>query len=176
MKLKKLCFVMAIVLAFSLCLIGCSDGPAKESGNGTGTDNAAETPTTFGVTDTAVFDTMKITANEMKESDGVDFFTPEDGNVFVGVEFTIENTSSSDVNISSLIQFTSYADGEKCDYSISAACAFDDGTLDGTVSPGKKLTGWYAVEIPEDWEELEIQFVDNPFSDSDDAAKFIFTK
>lgn len=124
--------------------------------------------------ETAVFKNLKFTATELLESQGESFFTPESGNVFVGIKFIVENISNEDQNISSLLMFSSYADDIKCDYSFSATCAFDEGILDGELAPGKKMVGWYALEVPEDWSEIEIA-VKADFLSSD-SAKFVFNK
>lgn len=117
---------------------------------------------------------FKVTAVEIKESDGTDFFVPEAGNVFVGIKFTVENISDQEQSVSTLLLFEGYADDIKCEYSFSAACAFDEGTLDGTVSPGKKLVGWYAVEVPRDWSTIELQVQATWLSNN--SANFVFTK
>ena len=165
---------LCMVCGFAACTV--DDTPTKE------TNQNQETPTkateakdeSFQLNETAVFKNLKITATELKESAGEDFFAPEDGNVFVGVKFTIENTSNKEQSISSLLSFTAYIDDVKCDYSISAATVFDEGTLDGSIAPGKKLVGWYSVEIPSDWESLEIDV--KPDILSDNTAKFIFIR
>ena len=90
------------------------------------------------------------------------------------MKFTIENISGEDQSISSILLFDAYVDGVKCDYSFSAACSFLDGTLDGTITPGKKLVGWYAVEAPESWKELELQVRSNWLSNK--RAEFVFAK
>ncbi len=72
--------------------------------------------------------------------------------------------------------FEAYIDDVKCDYSVNAACAFDEGTLDGAVSPGKKLVGWYAVEVPADWAELELQFKNEWLNGSDESVTFVFAR
>lgn len=130
--------------------------------------------TTFGLHETAAFRTIRVTAQELQESFGKSFYEAEDGKVFVGVKFTIENISEEDQSISSILLFDAYVDGVKCDYSFSAACSFSDGTLDGTITPGKKLVGWYAVEVPESWKELELQVRSNWLSNK--RAEFVFTK
>ena len=73
------------------------------------------------------------------------------------------------------MMFEAYIDDIKCDYSISAACVFDEGTLDGSVSAGRKLVGWYAIEVPQNWNEIEIQFTPSMFS-NDNKATFVINK
>ena len=173
---KILCLLLCLCMLCGLTACTVEDAPTKE------TIQNQETPTkatevkdeTFKLNETAVFKNLKITATKQEESTGKDFFTPEDGNVFVGVKFTIENISDEEQSISSLLSFTAYIDDVKCDYSISAATVFNEGTLDGSIAPGKKLIGWYSVEIPSDWKNLEIDV--KPDILSDNTAKFVLSK
>lgn len=176
-------FIAIIVIAAASGNSGTSGKPTKETqaqtsdsaNSASGADNQESKQTlTFGVGETAVFEKFKITAKSISESKGETFYKPESGNVFVGVKFTIENTSDEDITISTLLLFDAYVDDEKCDYSFTANCAFDEGTLDGTLSPGKKMTGYYAVEIPSDWSQLELQVSSEWLASSSNAAIFVF--
>ncbi len=170
---KILSVLLCLILIFVLAACGSADSPVKETG-GSETNTSASKDDTFGLNDTAVFKTLKFTATEIKESDGDGFFTPEQGNTFVGVKFTIENVSEEEQNVSSMLLFEAYANDVKCDYSINAACAFSDGTLDGSIAPGKKLVGWYAIEVPENWESIELEVKADWLSNKN--AKFVFNK
>ena len=90
------------------------------------------------------------------------------------MKFTVENISDEDQSVSSLLLFDAYVDSVKCDYSLSGVAAFDEGTLDGTITPGKKLIGYYAVEVPTNWKELELQVKSSWLSNS--KAAFVFKK
>lgn len=178
---RKVALFVAVVLCVSLAgCIALEDTPSKEiSGKENDGQSGGKTSTTkeelvFGLNETAVFSDLKFTANELKEDNGTEFFTPEEGNTFVGVRFTIENTSDEEQTVSSLLMFEGYVDDVKCDYSFNAACAFDEGTLDGAIAAGKKLVGWYALEVPEDWTSIELHVQDDWLSNS--TAKFVFEK
>ncbi len=171
---KRWWFWLIIIVVIGAIAIGSGNKePVKETDNNTSqsTSNEDTSNLTFGLDETAVFENIKVTASEVKESDGSTYNTPDDGMVFVGVKFTVENISDEDQAMSSLLLFDAYVDSVKCDYSFGAAVDFS-GTIDGTISPGKKLVGWYAVEIPKDWEELELQ-VKSSWVDSSSAI-FIF--
>ncbi len=158
-KLLSILMCLIIMLSFAAC------GDASTGGNG---------PSTFGLNETSTYDGVKYTALEIKESNGSDFFVPDEGKVFLGVKFSIENTSEEEQNISSMLMFEGYVDDVVCDYSLSAASHFDDGTLDGTIAPGKKLVGWYAVEIPKDYKKFELQISPDMFSE--DTLTFVYEK
>ena len=171
--MKKLLFLLISVLVM-FSFAACGNVPQKESYQpGASTiDNATNNDKNFGINDTAVFDDIKITATEIKESKGEDYFTPEEGKIFVGIKFVIENVSDEEQSVSSLLMFTAYEDDIKSDYSINAACAFDDGTLDGSIMPGKMLVGWYALEASENWSVIEITAQPDLFSNSNAVFKF----
>ena len=168
--------ILLLVLCVVLCLsfAGCvqENVPSKETTNIESEVEKIET--VFGLNEVAVFKTLKFTALEMKESYGDSFFEPKDGNTFVGVKFEVENVSDEEQIVSSILLFEGYSDDVKCEYSFNAACAFDDGTIDGTIAPGKKLIGWYALEVPTNWQEIELHVQSNWLSNN--AAKFIFKK
>lgn len=162
---------MAVVMLFLFA--ACDNLPVKE------TYEPEDTPkvqviqkTTFGINETAVFDNLKFTATEVKVSSGQDFYTPEAGNVFVGIKFIIENISQEEQAVSSLLLFDGYADDIKCAYSFSATCAFDEGTIDGNIAPGKKMVGWYALEVPAEWSNIDLVVKANLWAAS--SATFVF--
>lgn len=168
---RILAILMAVVMMLSLT--ACIDSaPTKELIEATSSKTAKEE--TFALNESAVFSNLKFTATEIKESQGDGFFVPENGNVFVGVKFTIENISNEEQTVSSLLLFEGYVDDIKCDFSLNASCAFDEGELDGSIAAGKKLVGWYALEVPKDWKEIELDVQSSWISNS--AAKFVFTK
>lgn len=170
--MKKL-FLLALCLTICLSAIGCTVDRAPQKENATTTETQTNnTPQTFGLNESAVFSNLMFTATELSQSEGEDFFAPGAGNVFVGIKFTIENISNEEQSVSSLLLFEAYADDIKTDMSISASCVFDEGTLDGSIAPGKKLVGWYAMEVPANWKTIELQAQANIWSNN--SAIFVF--
>ncbi|MBQ8249861.1 MAG: DUF4352 domain-containing protein [Clostridia bacterium] len=163
--MKKL-IALVMALAVSLSFAACSGGEDKADSN-------LVKKGSFEVGQTAVFDELKFTANEVKESTGTSFFAPEDGNIFVGVEFTIENNSEEERPISGYMCFDTRVDDVECAYSLTGVCAFDS-SIDETVAPGGSKTGWYVVEAPEDWKNLEIEI--NPDIFLGDPITFVYSK
>lgn len=170
---KILCLVMCILLTVSLTACFSDDAPGKET-KPSNSSEQKEKNETFRLNETAVFDDLKFTAEELKESKGEGFFTPESGKVFVGVKFTVENISDEEQSVSSMLLFEGYVDDVKCDYSFNAACAYTEGTLDGSIAPGKKLVGWYALEVPKNWSSIELSVKSEWLSNN--SAKFVFSK
>ena len=152
-KILSLVLVVILTLSMSACTEEFKDGVTSEIGV-----NIADGKV-FGLNETAVTENLKITAIAVEETNGIEYFEAAEGNVYVGVKFEIENISDENQNISALLTFAASENDVMCEYSISGIMAFEGGgkTLDGTIAPGKKLIGYYAVEVAEDWEELEIQ-------------------
>lgn len=170
-KIISILLCVAICIGFSACAMD-DDTPKKETNNEQqASENSDET---FKLNESAVFEKLKFVATDIKETQGTDFFTPEEGNVFVGIKFEIENISQEEQTISTLLLFDGYVDDVKCEYSFSASCAFDEGTIDGEVAAGKKLVGWYALEVPADWQEIELNVKSTWLSNN--SAKFVFEK
>ena len=171
--------VISILVALSLffCLVGCDvldDTPKKETGSVSENENNEATEQkddTFALKETAVFEDMKITAEELKESNGDILFKPDNGNTFVGIKFTMENTSDEEITVSSILLFEGYVDDVKSSMSLTASTVFGE-TLDGTVAAGKKLVGWYAMEVPSDWNTIELEVKSDWLSNT--SAKFVF--
>lgn len=83
---------------------------------------------------------------------------PADGNKIICAEFEFENIGSSDTTVM-YTDFHGYADGYEAEQSYAP-----DGTgLDFSVkmSAGRKGTGKVAFEVPEDAQEIEIEFSPN---------------
>ena len=181
--------VLTLVLVLALCftLTACfgfdMDEPTKEvSGNEPTEDvkndeednaDAQQKEETFGMNEAAVFDDLKFTATDLEESEGSEYNKPEDGNIFVGVKFEIENISDEEHSISSMLLFNAYVDDVQCDDSFSAGLAFDK-TLDGELAPGKKMIGYYSLEVPKDWKKIELDVQSSWLSVS--SARFLFEK
>ena len=180
--MKKI-FLLMLCLVLCISFVGCIEEssprkeiPSTESSTGITDKNSVteKKETVFGLNEIAAFETLKFTALEIKESTGESFFKPEEGKTFVGVKFEVENISDEEQTVSTLLLFEGYVDDVQCGYSFNASCAFSDGKLDGTIAPGKKLVGWYALEVPANWQEIELHVQSNWLSDT--AAKFVFQK
>lgn len=175
---KKRVFALFLALMMCLTFVSCTatDTPSKEVSNENttnGTSQEENQEETFGLNETAVFNDLKFTASALEESNGEDYFEPEEGNIFVGVKFTIENISDKEQTVSSMLLFEGYADDVKCSYSLNAVMAFG-GALDGSIAPGKKLIGYYSLEVPKDWHKLELDVQSDWLSSN--SARFLFEK
>ena len=167
---RFICCILMIVMILSITACDLGNTVGKVINN---LGDATQKSETFSLNETAVFRKLKFTATEIEESYGDLFIEPSAGKVFVGIKFTIENISNEDQTISSLSHFEAYVDGVKCSESFKGAVAFNGEQLDGTIAPGKKLIGWYPMEVPENWSTIELDVQSSITSIS--SAKFVFS-
>lgn len=165
-KKKKKWPIIAGVIAV-IIIIGAAAGGSSEpkkigdgSGSGTVTEGSTE-KSKFAVGDVVELNGVQVTLVEVTESTGVQFFEPDEGNVFLICEFEINNQSSKDINVSSIMSFDAYCDDYSVNTSIMAASAGKESgktTLDGTVAAGKKMNGIISYEVSSEWKTLEITY------------------
>lgn len=138
-------------------------------------DAEAETDKMYGIGETAIAKSYKLTANSVNviKSDN-QFVQPDEGKEFVEVEFLLENISDSELAVSSVLNCNAYEDGFVVSEDLSAGVASGKDSLNGTVAKGKKLKGSLFYELNEGWKELEID-IDIGLS-KDDEVKFLLTK
>ena len=182
-----------VIIAFvAICIIGAMGGgddskPTKvgdtNSNNATNGSNKSQTSsadsnsteetnkeTIFSKGEIAELNGVQVTLTDYKESTGSGFNTPTEGNVFLMAEFEIANNTEKELAISSVMSFDAYADDYSLNYSFSALMEKDGNQLDGTIAAGKKMKGWIGWEVPQDYQNVEIHFTDNVWSNN----KFLF--
>lgn len=150
-KQKKRHPVLGIIIAiFGICIIAAA---LNDMG-----DVSIAKKQTFSVGETAELNGVSVKFDSCTESNGPQFNTPDDGNVFLLCEFSIDNQSDKDIAVSSIASFSAYVDDYSTNLSISATIATDKTQLDGSVAASKKMTGVVGYEVPKDWKEIEIRF------------------
>ena len=141
-----------------------TEAPAVESAP---TEEPAEEPeeepveekTEYGVGDTLTQNDVTVTFLGVTESRGSAYNKPSEGNVFVLCEFEIANNKSTDLGVSSMMNFEVYCDDYSTSLSLGALIeSGNKSQLDGTIAGGKKMKGVVGYEIPADWAELEIHY------------------
>lgn len=153
---------------------GGEDEPKKVGDARSGKQESEEKKDTFSLGEIAELDDVRVTLTDYKESTGSEWNKPSDGNVFVLVQFEIENNSQEEIAVSSMLSFEAYADDYAANLSLSALVENEETQLDGTVAAGKKMKGWIGYEVPSDWKKFEVQFIDSIWSDT--PFKFIIEK
>lgn len=166
--------VLVVIAAFAGS--GESSTPQKvESTSGTsqsasqaGEAQPQPEQTVFTVGDAVELNGVKTTLLSAEEYPGKQYMMPTDGNVFLVCQFEIENDSSAEITVSSMVSFNSYCDDYSVSLSVTGEMLEDSWkTLDGTVAPGKKINGVIAYEIPQDWQKMEISYTPSYWSGHD---------
>lgn len=161
---KKAWFwVLAIIIVAGIGGAGTSEPEVVSKGEGatteTPTTQEEETNTTvetFKIGDTVELDDFRITVNGVRTSEGGQFMKPKEGNEYFYVDATVENISSEEKSVSSMLMFKVVdQDGRSMDMAIVEDA---NGQLDGKVGAGRKISGEYIVEVPTETTGLELQF------------------
>lgn len=100
------------------------------------------------------------------ESRGNSYYKPEDGKVFLLIEFSIENRQSEDLTVSSMLCFSAWCDQSLCTIDLDAlATGLYAGKtqLDCVIESGKKYTGIVGYQVDQNWKKMKIQFQAEPF-------------
>jgi hypothetical protein len=159
--LKYVLIVISALFIIGVFQGGEEDQPKKVSS--TDSNELIDSSTTenkeyFGVGDTAEYKNVKVTLNSITESKGSKYNKPADGNIFLLVNFTIENNTDTDIFVSSIMSFDAYQDGYSTSTSLSALIETEGEQLDGAIVPGKKMKGFIGYEVPSDYSEFEINY------------------
>lgn len=171
-KQKKPVVLIVIAVIFAIGIIGAALGgnsPEKVGNVGTQSNagSNASQKTEFAVGDVVSLNDIEVTFVSCTESSGKDFYTPDSGNVFLFCEFAIDNKSSKDIAVSSIMSFEAYVDDYSTNLSMTGTLAADKGQMDGTIAAGKKMSGVMGYEVPANWKTLEIRFTPDFWSGND---------
>ena len=123
--------------------------------------------TIFGIGETVSLHNVSATLLSVTENYGSEFIKPTEGHVFVVCEFEIENGTSSDVAVSSVLSFEAYFDDYAANLDLYAMSLGNGNQLDGTVAAGKKLKGTVGYQAPSDWSTVELHFSPSVWSGKD---------
>lgn len=115
-------------------------------------------------------DGASITLVGCKESEGNSIWKPDSGNIFILVEFIIENNTKEEIAVSAILDFYAFYDGFACDNSFKAGTVVDH-SMNGYIPVGRKMRGQVAWEITKDWEKLEVHY--KPVLWGDERVVFI---
>ena len=178
---RKHVLLWVVLGVLALIIIGAAGSGGREPAPAAASSTSAAAPKseskapvkkTFGVGESAELKDIVVTLVSVEESSGSQFNQPTDGNVFVICEFEIENNSSSEISVSSLLSFAAYCDDYSLNFSLTAL--LENGNrnqLDGQIAAGKKMNGIIGYEVPIGWNELEIRFTPSFWS----GNEIIFT-
>ena len=113
----------------------------------------------YGVGDTLTQNDITVTFLGVTETRGSAYNKPSEGNVYVLCEFEIANNKSTDLGVSSMMNFEVYCDDYSTSLSLGALIeSGNKNQLDGTIAGGKNMKGVVGYEVPADWTQLEIHY------------------
>lgn len=178
---RKHVLLWVVLGVLALIIIGAAGSGGSEPAPAAASSTSAAAPKSeskapvkkaFGVGESAELKDIVVTLVSVEESSGSQFNQPTDGNVFVICEFEIENNSSSEITVSSLLSFAAYCDDYSLNFSLTALLEKGNrNQLDGQIAAGKKMNGIIGYEVPIGWNELEIRFTPSFWS----GNEIIFT-
>ena len=149
---KFLALLVVLLLSVSL-LSACGTTSSNDDISAT----SAPQKSSYGIGETAVCEKYNLTVESLNYlSSDNPFIQPDPDKKFIEVVLLIENTSDSELNVSSLLNFDAYLDDMAIDMDIMGQSASENGTMDGTVASGKKLRGSLCYQVPENWSKLEV--------------------
>lgn len=162
--MKKILLVLLsliLIFSFAACGGGESEEPADEEA--VAEEPAAEEPVenddgTLGIGVEGELADVKATLIAVEESTGTDYFTPDEGKVYLLPEFTIVNGTAEELSISSMMSFKVIVDGNELSIDVSALASSDKLQLDTQLAAGEEVTGVIGVQAPADWKVIEIEF------------------
>ena len=163
--MKKIMYLLSIGLMVTL--LGCGSStpvattPVETPQTKTETTDPGPTPenTNFAIGDTFNLGDLqyKINSVRISEGDSNQFMQPEEGNVFLLIDMTVENQGSEEAIVSSMLLFKLVdKDGRSQDFSISAL-AEAEGKMDATLAPGRKVTGELGYEVAKGPQAFELE-------------------
>ncbi len=128
--------------------------------------------------ETADIENVRVKVTGYEESLGDERAIPSEGYEFVFVNFEIVNNTEEEITVSSMASFESYCGGYRLDYSPEAftalATTLDRQQIDGSIAGGGTLNGYLCLEVPADWQVIEIHYSTDVWSA--DKVKFVIEK
>lgn len=147
---------------------GTDENPKKVTNSASNSDssnnetNAAEQKNEFVVGDVVETSNMRISYLSASEyNPNNEFLQPQEGYVYWRFEFEFENISSSDHTVSSMIDWSCYAD----DYDMKQSWIGED-SLDAQLSAGKKAKGAIYFELPKEFANATLEYKTNYWNDN----------
>lgn len=154
-----------IIFFVVIAVISNGSSSQKVGSNGTAaqsnTDNQPKN-TTYKVGDKIKMGDVILTVNSVETSQGGQYTNPSQGNQWIDLNLTIENTGSTQQFITTLGQMFVLDDkNNQFQVSVTDKALQNPGSiggLDGAVIAGAKKTGWVGFEVPKTAKGLKLQY------------------
>jgi hypothetical protein len=164
---KKWWFWVIVLIVLFVIGSGGSENNPKEIGDSGNTTPATEIKQDelFKVGDKIQIGSSILTVNKIEYSKGSQYIKPAEGNEWVNLNITIENTAYSQQYVTTLGQMF-IRDGESNSYQVAVTNKSMENPglgLDGAVIAKSKRTGWVGFEIKKGVTGLQFQYNGNIF-------------
>lgn len=163
-KIYKRWWFWVLVVIVIFIFIGVISGPSQPQKVGQAPSSEQKTPneakTEFKVGDQIKLGSSVVTVNKVEFSQGGQFTKPAEGNEWLNLNVTVENTDSSQQYLTTLGQMF-VRDGEGNSYQVAVTDkVLENPTfgLDGTILAKSKRTGWVGFEIKKGATGLKFQY------------------
>jgi hypothetical protein len=152
--IKKIKILLIMIGTITLLVLAVSSLDNKKIKKESSSKITTQKNKKFKIGDNINLNKVTYTVNGTRESEGIEFQKPKEGNKYFLVDVTIENKSTETKTISSILMFK-LLDSKAYNYGITF---FTDqkGSLDGEISAGGKLRGEVTFEIPKIEVNLEL--------------------
>jgi len=138
--------------------VGSKDQPAQSSQQA---NNPADETTVYAVGDQVQMGDVILTVNEVETSTGGQFTSPSEGNHWVELNLTLQNTGSDQEYITTLGQmFVIDDDSNQYQITVTGKRMENAGSmgLDGALIAKAKKTDWVGFEVPQNATGLKFQY------------------
>lgn len=153
------CFVLVIII---IIISAVSGQTSKKVGNSGATNSASSQSNdkVYKVGDNVQLDKAIVTVNKVETSKGGAYSKPADGNKWLNLNITIENTGSSQQYVTTMGQmFVKDSGGNSFQIAITDKVMENvNNSLDGAVIAKSKKTGWVGFEVKNDSTGLQYQY------------------
>lgn len=171
--MKRLVLLFVAIAALAVPFLACGSTAGSTGTAVTPSDNSSSgsTPTPsakiWKLGDTVAIGNWTVKVNSLKTNGGGEFDPPKSGNIYVVVDVTLTNTSSSPQDFSSLISF-SFKDSTGQTYTETVVTGVPN-SPNGNVAAGALLRGSLVYEVPKSQKSFSLSFTPG-FASSDLAT------
>lgn len=146
-------------------IVGMANGdstPTKvENGNPQQQAKAEEVKESYKVGESIKLGDVILTVNEVQESQGGQYTKPSEGNTWIELNLTVQNTGKNQEYITTLGQmFILDTENNQYQVAVTSKAMENPGStgLDGALLAGAKKTGWVGFEVPQTATGLKLQY------------------
>lgn len=163
---------IALLVIIVIGVIGSMGSDSKKVGSNSGsteTSNTAKQPAQemYKIGDKVQMGDVILTVNKVETSQGAQYTKPSEGNQWIDVNMTIENTGSSQQYITTMGQmFVIDSDNNQYQVAVTGKRLENAGSLgmDGALVAKAKKTDWVGFEVPKTAKGLKFQYNASFFS------------